>query len=111
MFERCLFFQKLPRQTFRRIHGRLGVSGICCSNSSEFYSIGRDGFIRYWRNDSSIIEHMAADKLPVKWPVRAITSPSYGLLVLGFNEVGSEFCFLYELAFQILEKLYFADQL
>lgn len=43
--------------------------------------------MRYWFVSENRLEHAAADRLPVKWPVRIIRLPSCGLLVLGFNEV------------------------
>lgn len=50
---------------------------------------------------------MATDKLPVKWPVRVLMSPCYGLLVLGFNEVGLKLYFLFESSIPNTEQIIF----
>lgn len=83
------FLQSHPLQTFYRIHGRLGVSCIGNDEENQIFSIGRDGFVRYWFIFSNQLELAAADRLPVKWPVRILRVPSCGILVLGFNEVKS----------------------
>lgn len=78
---------KDPVQTFRKIHGRLGVQS-CTIMNSTLVTTGRDGTLRSYKFDSDnpSIEFSYARSMPMDWVSRLLKIEN-DYYVLGFKEV------------------------
>ena len=95
--------QSHPTQTFKRIHGRLGVSYIDNDEGNAgLFSVGRDGYVRYWHVRESTLHLLASERLPIKWPVQVLRTNTFGSLVMGFNEASLLFYLFFLLGQQFL---------
>lgn len=69
--------------SLRRVHGSLGITGMCRVNERCFLTTGHDGFIRtiHLGGSSGMIEVWRSQRVPIKWIERLD-----GDLVIGFND-------------------------
>ena len=80
-----------PLQTFKKIHGRLGVQS-CTIMNSNLITTGRDGTLRFYtfcntnNSSNSIVEFLYAKNMPMDW-VSKLLRIQNGYYVLGFKEV------------------------
>ena len=79
---------KDPLQTFKKIHGRLGVQS-CTVIDNSLVSTGRDGTLRFYKfvqSESAFIEYLYAKNMTMDWVSRLIINKN-NFYVLGFKEV------------------------
>ncbi|KAL7289608.1 hypothetical protein TKK_0016464 [Trichogramma kaykai] len=78
-----------PTQTFKKIHGRLGVQS-CTMMNGNLVTTGRDGTLRFYRfcdmkDKTPIIEYLYAKSMPMDW-VSKLLRHENDYYVLGFKE-------------------------
>ena len=79
---------KDPLQTFKKIHGRLGIQS-CTVIDNSLVSTGRDGTLRFYKfvqSESAFIEYLYAKNMPMDWVSRLLINKN-NFYVLGFKEV------------------------
>lgn len=81
---------KSPLQSFKKIHGRLGVQS-CSIINSNLISTGRDGTLRFYKfcnvdGENPIIDFLYTKHAPMDWVSRLLNIEN-SYYVLGFKEV------------------------
>ncbi|XP_063987430.1 tRNA (34-2'-O)-methyltransferase regulator WDR6 [Diachasmimorpha longicaudata] len=78
-----------PKQTFPRIHGRLGVQSFGTSGG-RIISTGRDGTLRYHKlledDSGEYLKPLHWRKMPMEWVSRSVNTED-DVYILGFKEI------------------------